>query len=328
MPRRLPPLSALRVFEAAGRHLSFTKAAEELSVTQAAVSHQIKSLEEWLGVPLFRRMNRALQLTEVGQAYLPCVTMSLDGLSEATERLFRQDAGGALTVSTMPSWAAKWLVMRLGRFQDRHPDIDVRLQTSSALVDFARNDVDLAIRFGKGDWPGLRCDWLMDEEVFPVCSPALLKGPKPLETPADLRRHALLHDDYLITWDMWFAAAGLSGVNTTRGTRFTDSALMLQAAMAGQGVSLARIVLVADDLAAGRLVRLFDVTLRGELAYYVVAPPHYFQRTKVKAFRDWLFEEVALDRRERPGREESAASARSLPDDSVATSDSAPEKQS
>ncbi|QCO16556.1 transcriptional regulator GcvA (plasmid) [Azospirillum brasilense] len=295
MARRLPPLNALRAFESAARHLSFTKAAEELHVTQAAVSHQIKGLEEWLGMPLFRRMNRALILTETGQSYLPPVRDALDTLSHATERLFRMDGSGALTISTMPSFAAKWLVMRLGRFQARHPELEVRLHTTPQLVDFSQQDVDIGIRFGAGNWPGLRCDRLMTEDIYPVCSPSLLTGPRPLRCPEDLRHHTLLHDDYFITWGTWGEAAGIAGLDHARGPRFDDSALLLQVAAEGGGVALARGVLVADDVAAGRLVRLFDVHLPGNYAYYVAAPPHYFSRPKVKAFRDWLFEEAATD---------------------------------
>ena len=293
MSRRLPPLNALRAFECAARHLSFTKAADELHVTQAAISHQIKGLEEWLGMPLFRRMNRALILTEAGQSYLPPVRDALDTLSQATEQLFRKDGSGALTISTMPSFAAKWLVMRLGRFQNRHPDVEVRLHTTSQMVDFAQQDVDIAIRFGAGNWPGLRSERLLTEDIFPVCSPALLNGDRPLRTPEDLRHHTLLHDDYFITWRTWAEAAGVTGVDATRGPRFDDSALLLQAATEGTGIALARGVLVANDIAAGRLVRLFDIHLPGNYAYYVVAPPHYHSRPKVKAFRDWLFEEAA-----------------------------------
>ncbi|MBP2314041.1 transcriptional regulator GcvA [Azospirillum soli] len=298
MSRRLPPLNALRAFEAAARHLSFTKAADELHVTQAAVSHQIKGLEEWLGMPLFRRLNRALLLTEAGQSYLPAVRDALDTLSHATERLFRKDSAGALTISTMPSFAAKWLVMRLVRFQSKHPELEVRLHSTPQVVDFGQQDVDIAIRFGSGRWPTLRCERLLTEDIFPVCSPALLDGDRPLAAPEDLRHHTLLHDDYMITWSVWAEAAGLTGLDMTRGPRFDDSALLLQAAVEGAGVALARGVLVADDIAAGRLVRLFDVHLPGDYAYYVVAPPHYFSRPKVKAFRDWLFEEAAATERD------------------------------
>lgn len=293
MNRRLPPLNALRAFEAAARHLSFTKAADELHVTQAAVSHQIKALEEWLGIPLFRRLNRALILTEAGQAYLPPLRDALDLMASATERLFRKDSAGSLTISTMPSFAAKWLVMRLGRFQADHPELEVRLHTTAQIVDFAQQDVDVAIRFGRPPWPGVEALHLMTEEIFPVCAPRLLEGPHTLRVPENLRHHTLLHDDYLITWATWCAAAGVDGVDVTRGPRFTDSALVLQAAMDGQGLALARQVLVADDLAAGRLVRPFALNLPGDFAYYVVAPAHYFSRPKVKAFRDWLFEEAA-----------------------------------
>lgn len=303
MTRNLPPLNALRAFEAAARHLSFTRAAAELHVTQAAVSHQIKGLEDWLGMPLFRRVNRALELTEAGHAYRVPVSEALGLIADATGRLFRQENGGVLTVSTMPSFASKWLVLRLGRFQAAHPDIEVRLHTSSQLVDFAGRDVDVGIRLGRGQWPGVLAERLMTEDVFPVCAPALRDGPKPIRTPADLLRHTLLHDDYLITWSAWFAAAAAGGAmaggtpppgaEVDRGPRYSDSALLLQAAMAGQGVALARRVLVADDLAAGRLVRLFDVTLPGEYAYYVVTPSHGRIPAKVRLFRDWLFAEVA-----------------------------------
>ncbi|MGQ9368961.1 transcriptional regulator GcvA [Azospirillum sp. ST 5-10] len=300
MTRRLPPLNALRTFEAAARHLSFTKAAEELHVTQAAVSHQIKALEEWLGMPLFRRLNRALLLTEAGQAYLPPLRDAFDAMADATDRLHRNDSTGSLTISTMPSFAAKWLVMRLGRFQTAHPDLELRLLTTSQMVDFAQQDVDLAIRFGRPPWPDVQADWLMNDPVFPVGAPSLLAGGRAVARPADLLAHTLLHDDYEITWGTWFAAAGVESADTKRGPRFTDSALLLQAAIEGQGIALARQVLVADDLAAGRLVRLFDTVLPGTHAYYVVAPPHYFTRPKVKAFRDWLFAEAGRTPAGRP----------------------------
>lgn len=295
MTRRLPPLNALRAFEAAARHLSFTKAADELHVTQAAVSHQIKGLEEWLGMPLFRRANRSLVLTEAGQAYLPSVRDAFETLAQATERLFRQDQTGSLTISTMPSFAARWLVLRLGRFQAAHPELDVLLQSTSDLTDFTRQDVDIAIRLGTGRWPALRVEKLMSEDIFPVASPELIAGPRPLREPNDLRHHTLLHDDYQLNWGSWFAVAGVTGIDVSRGPRFTDSGQMLQAAANGLGVALARGVLVGDDLARGRLVRLFDVRMSGDLAYYVAAPPHYFARPKVKAFRDWIFAEAEAD---------------------------------
>lgn len=292
MNRRLPPLNALRAFEAAARHLSFTQAAAELNVTQAAVSHQVKALEAWLGQPLFERMNRALRLTEAGRALLPPMRDALDQIAAATTRLAPREPTGVLTISTIPSFAAKWLVLRLGRFQAAHPEFAVRLLTSADLVDFVRQDVDVAIRFGHGPWPGVHAERLMTEEVFPVCSPSLPAGSPPLRTPADLRHHTLLHDDHVVTWRLWLRAAGVEDVDAERGPRFTDSALVLQLAIDGQGVALARRVLVGDDLAAGRLVRPFAQSLPGEFAYHLVAPPHHFSRAKVAAFRDWLLAEA------------------------------------
>lgn len=295
MPRRLPPLNAVRAFDAAARHLSFTKAADELHVTQAAISHQIKGLEEWLGLPLFRRANRSLELTEAGAAYLPGVRGAIELLMEATERLTRSETSPTLTVSTLPSFASKWLLPRLARFQAEHADIDVLLQTTEEVVDFTKRDVDLAIRLGTGRWPDLRVERLMTEDLFPVCSPSLPTAERPLSKPSDLRHHTLLHDDYEIGWEEWCRAAGVEGVDVRRGPRFDNSALMIQAALAGQGVCLARAVLAADDLAAGRLIRVFSTRIPGDSAYYVCAPPHHFRRPKVVAFRDWLFREAGPD---------------------------------
>lgn len=294
MSRRLPPLGSIRAFEAAARHLSVTRAAAELHVTQAAVSHQVKALEDWLGTPLFQRVGRGLALTDAGRAYLPALGAALDLVADATARISVGDRRGVLTISTLASFAAKWLLPRLPRFQAAHPEIEVRLGTSVALVDFARQDVDLAVRMGRGSWPGLRSDLLMDEELAPVCNPALLDGPNPLRDPAGLARHMLLHDDDPdAPWELWLRAAGIEGVDWRRGTHFTDSALVIQAAVAGQGVALARGALVADDLAAGRLVRPFDLVLPHVISYWIVAPPDHFGRPKVAAFRDWLLAEAA-----------------------------------
>ena len=293
MSRRLPPLNALRAFEAAARHRSFTKAAAELNVTQAAISHQVKALENRFGVPLFRRGHQALDLTDAAQHLLPPLTDAFDRIAAATDRLLRRDGGAVLTITTMPSFAAKWLVLRLSRFRDRHPEVEVRLVTTTALADFGREDVDVAIRFGLGRWSGLRAERLMTERIMPVCSPALLEGEHPLVAPDDLRHHVLLHDDYEVDWAAWLRVAGAVGVDPYRGPRFTDSALILQAAMGGQGVALARYSLAADDLAAGRLVRPFPTVIHDRFAYYLVAPPAYFSRPAVAAFRDWIMEEAA-----------------------------------
>jgi LysR family glycine cleavage system transcriptional activator len=292
MARRLPPLNALRAFEAAARHLSFTRAAGELHVTQAAISHQVKALEEHLGRQLFRRMNRALLLTDDGQAYLPSVSRAFALLNEATNDLLTKQAPGPLTVSALPSFAARWLVPRLGRFRQVQPDIDLRIDPSTALSDFAAGDVDVAIRYGRGRYPGLRTDWLMTEDIFPVSSPALVEGPHPIREPRDLQHQVLLHDDGHGDWRTWLLAAGVENVDPARGPIFTDSSMLIQAAMAGQGIALARGVLAADELAAGRLVRPFTLSLPTEFAYYLVCPEHTAEHPKIAAFRDWLLSEA------------------------------------
>ncbi|MDP6565176.1 MAG: transcriptional regulator GcvA [Alphaproteobacteria bacterium] len=293
--RKLPPLNALRAFEAAGRLLSFTRAGAELHVTQAAISHQIKALEEWLGLPLFRRRGRAIVLTENGQSYLPAVRDGLDLLADATERLARRRESGVVTVSTLASFAAAWLVPRLGRFRAQHPDVDVRVTASDDIVDFARDEVDLAVRYGNGDWPDLEVWPLMTEDLFPVCSPALLRGPHPLRMPADLRHHTLLHDDMRETWRMWLLAAGVEGVDAERGPGFNLSTLVIDAAVDGQGVALARSALAAGHLASGRLVQPFAFELPAEYAYYVVHPSRAVEHPKVRVFRDWLLRMAAAE---------------------------------
>lgn len=292
MARRLPPLNALRAFEAAARHLSFTRAAGELHVTQAAISHQVKALEEHLGRKLFRRLNRALLLTDEGQAYLPSVSRAFALLNEATNDLLTKQAPGPLTVSALPSFAARWLVPRLGRFRQIRPDIDLRIDPSAELSDFASGDVDVSVRYGRGKYPGLRSDWLMTEDIFPVCSPALVDGPHRIRDPQDLAHQVLLHDDGHGDWRTWLLAAGVENVDPARGPIFTDSGMLIQAAMAGQGVGLARGVLAADELAAGRLVRPFTLSLPAEFAYYLVCPEHTAEHPKIAAFRDWLLGEA------------------------------------
>ena len=221
MATRLPPLNALRTFEAAARHLSFTKAADELFVTQAAVSHQIRTLEEHLGTVLFRRMNRSLMLTDEGQALLPAVREAFDLLSAGVRRVQDLCSGGALTISTTPSFAASWLVGRLARFQALHPEIELQLSATARLVDFAREDIDCGIRYGMGDWPGLISQRLFQTALVPVCSPLLLNGANPLRRPDDLAQHTLLHAlDDPDDWRLWLRAAGVGGVDPTRGLKF------------------------------------------------------------------------------------------------------------
>ena len=296
MGRRLPPLNAVRAFEAAARHLSFTKAAEELSVTQAAVSHQVKALEERLQVPLFRRLNRGLVLTEAGGSYLRELEDILDRLEQATERLRASEATGILTVSTSTSFAAKWLVPRLQRFRDRRPDIDVRIDANDSLTDFRRDNVDIAIRYGRGVYPGLSSVQLLQDIVFPVCSPKLLEGGHPLREPSDLKHFTLLHDQGVVEdWRTWLRTAGVTDVEPTRGPVFSHSAMLIEAAIAGQGVALARRSMVARDVREGRLVQPFPLSLKAEFSYWVVCPQSAAEKPKIAEFRAWLLDEAASE---------------------------------
>ncbi len=301
MNRHLPPLNALRAFEAAGRHLSFTKAAAELHVTPAAISQQLKTLEDSLGVQLFRRLNKALLLTDAGQACLPGLQAGFDRLAEAVKASRARDARRALTVSVAPSFGAKWLVPRLDRFRETHPGVDVRIDASHRLVDFVREDVDIGIRYGPGDYPGLRVDRLLTDEVFPVCSPRLRAGPHPLRIPDDLRWHTLLHVDLATgdpccpDWRMWLLAAGVGDIDPTRGPQFSLSSMALQAAIEGHGVVLNSRVLVADDLVAGRLIKPFDLSFPVSFAYYVVCPETTADQPRIAAFREWVMAEATAD---------------------------------
>ena len=295
MRHPLPPLKALRAFEAGARHLSFTKAAEELHVTQAAVSHQVKLLEDHLGVVLFRRYTRRLALTEEGRSLLPAVGEAFDLIAQAVAALDRGAGHSRLTVSLTHSVAGKWLVRRLGRFRDAHPEIDLRLHHSMEVVDFARDDVDLAVRWGRGGWPGVESDFLKAEVVTPVCSPALLEGPHALREPSNLRYHSLLHDYDYDDWTQWLRAAGVKDVNPRNGPIMDETAIVLQAAIDGQGVAIADLTILADDLAKGRLVQPFDLTLPSDYAHYVVYPPGALKQPKVKAFRDFLLAEAAAE---------------------------------
>ncbi len=299
MPRRLPPLNALRAFEAAARHLSFTKAADELAVTQAAISHQVKTLEEFLGIPLFRRLNRRLMLTDAGQAYFPPLRDALDKMDHATSTLYKEDDDHTVRVTALPSLAAKWLLPRLARFRTAHPDIDVMVSATDALIDFAKDNFDMALRFGSGRYPGLKVDTLMGDYNLPLCAPKLLAGEPPLTCPEDLKHHTLLHDDMAeVTaaandWGAWLRAAGVSGVRASRGPAFSHTTMVLEAAKDGQGVALGRLSIALDDLAAGRLVSPFGPVIRSRFKYYMVSPPERAARPCVALFRQWLLQEAA-----------------------------------
>jgi LysR family transcriptional regulator, glycine cleavage system transcriptional activator len=293
--RKLPPLSTLRSFEAAARLLSFSKAADELFVTHGAVSRAIRHLEDHLGVLLFQRKTRAVQLTQTGMSYAAAVRDTLDRLAAATALVTDRQNLGVLNVSTLDSFAAKWLLTRLFRFRQNHPEIDVRLGTSEKLADFINDGIDIAIRYGRGRYPGLAADLLMMEEVAPMCSPKLLDGPHPLQSPEDLKHHTLIHDEFPIDWTMWLMSAGVGGIDAHRGLRVQSSVLAVQSAVQGDGVVLGRSALVADDLRAGRLVKPFTLSLPSDLAYYIVYPVQATERPKIRAFRDWLLDEARLD---------------------------------
>jgi LysR family glycine cleavage system transcriptional activator len=295
MAARLPSLNGLRAFEAAARHLSFTNAASELNVTQTAISHQIKRLEQELGIRLFVRQNRALALTPEAKNYLPGVHAAFNDLRLATERLLRKESDHILTISTLASLAAKWLLPRLSTFQETHPGIDVRITTSTALVDFRNDDVDAAIRYGHGQWPGLRADWLTADRLFPVCSPALLTGNRPLRCPEDLADHVLLHtsggtsDD----WRLWLTAAGLPAqLSKHPGITFDLSFMTVQAAIDGIGVAIGRTSYVEADIAKGRLVVPFKITLPADAGFYLVSPEARADSPKLSAFRQWLIASI------------------------------------
>jgi LysR family transcriptional regulator, glycine cleavage system transcriptional activator len=289
--RRLPPLGALRAFEAAARHLSFTAAAAELCVTQAAISHQVRQLEDWLGARLFERRGHALTLTEKGAAYLPELSASLDRISAATLRL-HEPAAGPLRITALPSFASRWLVPRLDRFHARHPEIDLKVVSSSDPWPFISDGFELGIRSGLGRWTGLKADLIAREMLSPLCSPSLAIGPPPLREPADLRGMRLLHDEPKSAWRHWCEHAGVDGIDTNAGIAFNDAGLLLQAAVQGQGVALGRLVLAADDIEAGRLVQPFDFTLPNDYSYWLVYPRASAARYDVTAFREWILSEA------------------------------------
>jgi LysR family glycine cleavage system transcriptional activator len=297
--QRLPSLNALRAFEAAARHLSLTKAARELNVTPAAVSHQVKALEADLGVSLLRRVSGAFFLTETAQAALPVLRAGFDQIAEAARRLRADEARHFLTISVGATFAANWLVRRLGRFKEAFPEIDVRIQTTDEMANFVRDGVDIGIRFGSGNYPGLQAIRLFEEEIYPVCSPKLLERGPPLDSPADLAGHTLLHvESWALTkgetldWQLWLRAAGAEDVDARRGPRFSHASLSLQAAIEGQGLALGSESLARDDLAAGRLICPFDVVLPVNFAYYLVYPEETADRPKILAFRQWMLAEI------------------------------------
>ena len=301
--RRLPPLNAVRAFEAAARLGGFNAAGAELNVSANAVGRLVKLLEDSLGVALFRRLPRGVVVTKAGEHYLAGIGRLLDQLAEATADLKRLETSSVLTVSAMPSMVSRWLIPRLGRLTERHPDLDVRLVAKVPRTDFAREEIDVAIRTGAGSYDGLRSDLLLREDFFPVCSPELLSRGPPLRDPADLAHHVLLHDEFdherrqpnQVNWARWLAATGMTNIDARRGLRFSYSHMTLQAAVAGQGIALASSALLADDLATGRLVRPFgDLAVPGPNRFSVVCPEATAEREKIAMFREWALAEATM----------------------------------
>ena len=297
MLRRLPALNALKAFEAAARHESFTRAAEELCVTQGAVSHQVKALEAELGIKLFNRERQRLIITEAGRDYLAVLRDAFDRIAVGTERLVQRQTSGVLTVSTSPDFAAKWLVNRLGRFAEAHPGIDLRISATLHHIDFAREDVDLAVRHGDGSWAGLDVARLSTEQLFAVCSPKLLRGRQRIGKPADVLKFPLLHLDDRKDWARWLEAAGVANAELAHGPVLNRASMIIDAAVDGQGIALARTTLAAWDLINGRLVRPLAETLRLSKTYWIVCPKATAALPKIKTFREWLLAEAADDSR-------------------------------
>jgi LysR family glycine cleavage system transcriptional activator len=296
---RLPPLKSLQAFEVAGRHLSFTDAARELNVTPGAISQQIRLLEEHLELKLFKRMNRAIVLTDAGQLFLPMISAGFEQFSEAVSLVRQKRSDGPLTITSAPSFVSKWLIPRLSSFKAQHPQIDVRIDTSDRLVDFRHEDIDVGIRFGDGEYPELETLFLFSFDLIPVCSPELLQQGDGLKQVSDLKNFTLLHSNYDALdpgwpdWAMWLKVVDAEDVDASHGIYFNQSDLIFQAAMAGQGVALLANVMADPEIAAGRLVQPFAARLPVKLNYHLVTSPQKARIAKVVAFREWVLAESA-----------------------------------
>ncbi len=299
---QLPPLNALRAFEATARHLSVKDAADELCVTPGAVSQLLKALELHLGVALFRRINRGMLLTDAGQGYLPPVRNAFRQNGEATRRVTVSPDSGVLTVSVTPFFAAAWLVPRLTTFQEAHPDIDLQIVTSNTPVDFSRDGGDLAVRHGLGRYPGLRSERVLVVEIVPVVAPALVARRGMPAAASELARWPQVHDAERKSWHHWFQSQGIDEIGAPRGPAFDDSSLLLKAVLAGQGAGLLPAAMVALDVAEGRLVKLADAAWLEDVAYYLVYPEAHARRPKVVAFRRWILDAANDAREPRRGR--------------------------
>ena len=289
--RKLPNLAALRAFEVAARHQNFSRAAEEIHLTHGAVSHQVRALEEELGVELFTRHGKRIALNSAGERYAHAIRMALQSLVEATEQLQRWHQQKRLGITSLPSFAARWLSPRLGRFIEHHPGLEVSLHSSNHLVDFSRESIDIGIRFGFGNYPGLVSEFLMGDYYYPVVSPRYQGGRLPT-TPAELAVSNLLRCEEE-PWEPWFRAAGLNTKEPTHGLVFQDASILARAAVDGQGIALGRHAIVQSDIESGQLVRLFDVDIPSPVSYHVVYAEQALEKPEVRAFRLWLLNEVA-----------------------------------
>lgn len=288
----LPPLNALRAFDASARRRSFTGAAAELHVTHGAVSRQVKELERFLGTALFERRPRGLELTPAGRDLARVTHRAFDELRSVVADMRIGAGPRVVTLSTVPSLAARWLVPRMSRFQERHPDIDIRVTTGYDLTDFHREDVDIALRCGRGPWHGTYSEPLGGSNVFPVCSPALLQSDPPLRDVNDLRHFTLLHDMHYTNWVQWLSQAGADAVDGRRGLVLQDSNVLLQTAIEGQGIALAALPLVHSDLKAGRLVRPFELEIESRLSFHIVCLAGRENDPALVDLMRWLREEM------------------------------------
>jgi LysR family transcriptional regulator, glycine cleavage system transcriptional activator len=299
---RFPSLNALRAFEAVARHLSFSKAADELHVTKAAVAQQVRLLEDEIGAPLVTRAGRALRLTEAGLSGVRDLGDGFDRLVQGVRAMREASGNRRLVVNSSASFAATWLVARIGRFKQHHPEIDLLLDAGGNEADLWRAHVDAAIRWGRGEFSGLSATLLFEEEVFPVCSPALLKAGAPIASPQDLRHHTLLHLEWnpdLSTWpdwEVWLSAAGVRNIDTARGVWFNQMSMALHSAVLGQGVALTTRAIAADELEAGRLVAPFETSVQTPFGYYFLCRPDRVTAPKIVALRDWLSAEAVRSR--------------------------------
>lgn len=316
MKRSLLPLNALRAFDAAARHMNFKRAADDLSVTPAAISQQIRTLEDFLGVELFKRSNRSLVLTEAGRISLGALQEGFEKLEEAVDAMTDAKLANDLRISVPPSFASKWMVPRLANYYERHPLSIVKISATMNLADFHTEDTDLAIRYGRGDYPGLHVEKLMGDVIYPVCSPDLAKSSVPIRIPADVLAHTLIHDESesdegdtgAPSWRMWLRAAGLTPPDGLPALHFNTNALAIEAAVAGRGIALARSSIAEEDLRAGRLIRPFTEETPVDFAHYIVCPPEKLKLERVQQFLNWLRDEVVDPASAEDGADARAAS--------------------